>query len=119
MRSLTASMYPPTVSATTSASSSRELRGHLAQIAARFAQPDVEGNLDAAGPSPGRPNCGASPGQQPVATRMSPDFSSVTRNVPSARMARPWAALTLVTSVLTDPDDRVTALIVPPPLSAT
>jgi len=43
MRSLTASMYPPTVSATTSASSSRELRGHLAQIAARFAQPDADG----------------------------------------------------------------------------
>jgi hypothetical protein len=65
------------------------------------------------------PNRGGGLGQQPMATRMSPDFSSVTRNVPSARTARPWAALTPVTRVLTVPDDRVTALIVPPPLSAT
>ena len=65
------------------------------------------------------PNRGARPSQQPVATRMSPELSSTTRNVPSARMARPWAALTPVTRVLTVPDDRVTALIVPPPMSAT
>lgn len=65
------------------------------------------------------PNRGASRGQQPAATRMSPDFSSLTRNVPSGRRARPWAALTPVTRVLTVPDDKVTALIVPPPLSAT
>ena len=57
------------------------------------------------------PNGGASRGQQPVATRMSPDFSSLTRNDPSGRMARPWAALTPVTRVLTVPDDKVTALI--------
>src|SRR5579859_5326298 len=62
---------------------------------------------------------GASPSQQPVAMRMSPELSSTTRNVPSARMARPWAALTPVTRVLTVPDDKSTALIVPPPLSAT
>src|SRR5215471_5179130 len=70
-------------------------------------------------PAPGRRTAGASSGQQPVATRMSPELSSTTRNVPSARMARPWAALTPVTRVLTVPDDRVTALIVPPPMSAT
>lgn len=65
------------------------------------------------------PNRGAGRGQQPVAMRTSPDFSSLTRNVPSGRIARPWAALTPVTRVLTVPDDRVTALIVWPPLSAT
>jgi hypothetical protein len=65
------------------------------------------------------PNRGASPGQQPMATRMSPELSSTTRNVPSARMARPWASLMPATRVVTIPDDRVTALIVPPPMSAT
>jgi hypothetical protein len=65
------------------------------------------------------PNRGASPGQQPAATRMSPELSSTTRNVPSARMARPWTSLMPVTKVLTIPDDRMTALIVPPPMSAT